>query len=179
MRQQKTKGQLLLLSDVYGLGRKGDIVQAKPGYTRNFLLPQKKAVLATASTLRMRARLQEEREKQALEDKKESEALAKVLTGKAFTITTKVDRDGHMYGSVSARDIHKLLEENNIAVDKQAVQLPKPLKKLGTHSIALKLKEGVPANFTLNIHGEGMEAVEPAEEAKESGEGETFTPETR
>ncbi len=177
-KKRNTSPQYLLLQDVYKLGRKGDLIRAKPGYVRNFLLPTQKAVLADVNTLRLRERLQEERAKQAELDKKESEELARVINDKSLTVEVKVDPDGNMYGSVSAGDIIELLKKHNIVVEKQFVQLPQPIKKLGTHSIALHLKEGVPATFTLNVHGEGLDQnVNSAAEAE--GEGESFSPSTR
>lgn len=175
-KKQNSNQQYLLLQDVYKLGRKGDLVRAKPGYARNFLVPQQKAVVADQKTLRMREKLQAERAKQAEIDKRESEELARVINDKSLSVEVKVDHEGHMYGSVSAQDIVKLLEEHNIIIEKQFVQLAHPIKKLGTHSIALHLKEGVPAAFTLNVHGEGM-PIAPTEETR--GEGESFTPSTR
>ena len=150
--------KLLLLEDVDGLGRKGDLVSgAKPGFIRNFLLPKKVAVFADKRTIRMQERLKEERAKQAVVDKKGSEELASKINDQVFSIDVKVDLDGHMYGSVSAADIVKLLEGHAIAVERKNVILPLPIKKLGVHSIALRLKEGVPATFTLNVVPESTE----------------------
>lgn len=172
------KPEYLLLEDVYKLGRKGDLITAKPGYIRNFLLPKGKAVMADATTLKIRARLQEERAKQAAVDKKEAEELSKIISDKVISTEVKVDSDGHMYGSVAAKDIVAILSDHGIAVEKDNVQLPKPLKKIGTYSIALRLKEGVPATFTLNIGGEGYTPPQKKEEAAE-GDAESHSPSTR
>src|SRR5579872_4257004 len=106
--------QLLLVEDVDDLGRSGEIVKVKPGYARNFLLPRKFAVIADKGTLRMQARLQEERAKRAEVDKKEAEELALTINGKEVSILVKVDPEGHMYGSVSAHDIAHLFEKEGI-----------------------------------------------------------------
>lgn len=143
--------QLLLLEDVDDLGRSGDLVSVKPGYARNFLLPQKKAVTADNRTLRMQAKLKEEREKRAIEDKKESEKAALQIQGKVLSIEVKVDQEGHMYGSVSSLDIVRLWEKEGIQLEKKDVQLAQPIKAVGSFEIALKLKEGVPASFTLQV----------------------------
>lgn len=149
------KNELLLLEDVDGLGRAGDIVTAKPGYTRNFLLPKKKAVIAEKHLIRLRQRLKEEREKQAVSDRKDAEELAKALEGKTLVTTVKIDAEGHMYGSVANTDIVTLFKEQlNIDLDKKNVVLPKPIKRVGEHEIELKLKEGVPAKITLAIQPE-------------------------
>ncbi len=149
------QSQLLLLEDVEDLGRSGELVNVKPGFARNFLIPQKKAVVADKFTLRMQARLQEERSKRAEIDRSQAEELSQKIDGKVFTIEVKVDPDGHMYGSVAAADIVRLLETEEVTVERRNVVLAQPIKTLGPHSIQLKLKEGVPAHITLHVVCEG------------------------
>lgn len=157
MQQMSTKKtQLLLLEDVDGLGRSGDVVTAKAGFIRNFLLPKKKAVIADKHTLRMRARLQEEREKQAAVDRKESEALAAQFEGYILQVAVKVDPEGNMYGSVTQHDIAKLLQEKGMPIERKHILLPQALKTIGTHTVNVRLKEGVPASFSLEIIAEGV-----------------------
>lgn len=156
--------QLLLIEDVDDLGRSGQVVKVKPGYARNFLLPQKFAVIADKGTLRMQSRLQEERAKRAEVDKKEAEILAERIKGKELTILVKVDPDGHMYGSVAAGDITHLLEREGISIEKKHVILPQPIKQLGPVTINLRLKEGVPSSFKLIVESE---TPLPIKEAKE------------
>jgi len=147
-----TRSKLLLLSDVEDLGKSGEVVDVKPGYARNYLLPNGFAAVADKNTLRMQKRLQEERAKQAVEDKKDSEALAKLLEGVALSTVVKVDPEGHMFGSVSSLDIVKLLQdEKGIEITKKMVVLPHPIKATGVHTIELKLKEDVKAEFTLKV----------------------------
>lgn len=146
--------QLLLIEDVDDLGRSGDVVKVKPGYARNFLLPQQKAVIADPFTLRLQEKLKKERAKQAEVDKSESEALASKMEGLEVAIQVKVDPDGHMYGSVSQTDIAQALINLGFAIEKKNVVLAAHLKTLGIHPIALKLKEGVPVNLTLKIESD-------------------------
>lgn len=168
--------KLLLLEDVDGLGRKGDIVTARPGYTRNYLLPQKLVVIADPQTLRMQTRLKEERQKQAVIDKKESEEQAAKIEGITLSITVKVDHDGHMYGSVSALDIINLVQEQQkVELERRSVQLHHPIKETGVHTIKFKLKEGVTAACTLKVVPEEVErqqlvAAPASEEHKEKKE---------
>lgn len=166
------KQQLLLLDDVDGLGRSGDVVTAKPGFIRNFLLPQKKAVIADKHTLKMQARLKEEREKRAAVDRKASEELAAKLADVVISTEVKIDPDGKMYGSVTSLDIARLMQEQGHPIERKHVMLSHPIKNLGRHTIELKLKEGVPASFTLEVTPEGgplpvkeeAEVVAPIEE---------------
>ena len=146
--------QLLLIEDVDALGRSGDVVSVKPGYARNFLLPKKKAVVATKQTLRLQARLKEERAKRAAIDRKASEECAQKFQGILLEIEVKVDPEGHMYGSVSAADIVKLFAEKELQLEKQNILLPHPLKQLGTHNLTLRLKEEVTMPFVLSIHSD-------------------------
>lgn len=169
------RNQLLLIEDVDDLGRSGDIVSVKPGYSRNFLLPQKKAVIADKYTLRLQAKLQEERSKRAEIDRKEAEEMAQKIEGMVLSIDVKVDPDGHMYGSVSTLDIVRLLESEGYKVERRNVELAHPIKTLGVHPINLKLKEGVPARITLKVHSGGVipaseEPEAPAAPAPETAE---------
>lgn len=150
------KQQLLLIEDVDSLGRKGEIVSARPGYVRNFLLPRGLAVIASQHTLRKQEALRKEREKQAIVDRQESEKLAATLSGVVLETKVKVDPEGHMYGSVSANDIVHLFQDLGFAIDRKYIQLNKPIKQTGVHKISLKLKEGVMVEMQLSIIPEGL-----------------------
>lgn len=148
--------QVLLKEDVDATGKKGEIVKVRPGFARNYLLPQGKALVADKNALRMQERLREERLKQAAVDKKDSEAIAAKLVKIELATTVKVDKSGHLYGSVSAADLYSLLESTHgIILGKRDIQLKHPIKKLGTHTIHCKLKEDVPATFKVKVEGEG------------------------
>lgn len=148
------QNQLLLIEDVDNLGRSGDVVSARPGYARNFLIPQKKAVVADKFTLRMQARLKEERAKRAEVDRKDAEIIAQKINSMVLEIEVKVDPEGHMYGSVAALDIVTAFEKEGFQLERKNVVLPHPIKEVGVHTIQLKLKEGVPASFTLKINSD-------------------------
>lgn len=144
--------KLLLLEDVEGLGRKGEVVSVRPGYARNFLLPEGHAIVASPHALRMQTRLQEERQKRAVIDKQESDALSTKIQDQTVTAIVKIDHEGHMYGSVSSLDIvHLLQQQMGVELEKRSVQLQHAIKEVGVHTINLKLKEGVTASFTLKV----------------------------
>lgn len=173
--------QLLLLDDVDELGRSGEVVNVKPGYARNFLLPQKKAVVADNHTLRMQVKLQEERAKRAEIDRKESEELAAKMSGIELSIIVKVDPEGNLYGSVSTLDIVKLFEEKEIKLERKSIVLAHPIKDLGVHQLNLRLKEGVMMPFVLNVESDiplpikhkARKEEEPEEALGENGTKET------
>lgn len=147
--------KLLLLEDVEALGRSGEIVNVKPGYARNFLLPQGLAVIANKQALRQQERLKEERQKKAISDKQESDQLASRLEGITLTTVVKVDHEGHMYGSVTAHEIVQLLQEQqNVELEKKSIQLKHAIKATGIHPITVKLKEGVTTSFNLKVMSE-------------------------
>jgi large subunit ribosomal protein L9 len=160
MAKQYLENKLLLIEDVYGLGRSGDVVAARPGYARNFLLPRKLAVIADAHTLKMQKRLQEARRQRAIADQKEAEEIAEKFKDVNLQTVVKIDQEGHMYGSVSVLDIvHLCQEQLSITLEKRHVLLPHPIKTVGTHTIHLKLKEGTPASFTLQVVPENVETM--------------------
>ncbi len=145
---------VLLLQDVEHVGRSGDIASVKPGYARNFLIPQKLAIIADANARRLQKRLQEQRAEQARVDRHHAEQLAEKLSAVALHTTVKVDPEGHMYGSVAAIDIIEMLAQQGIEIERRYVQLPRAIKELGTHTITFKLKEGVTSECTLEIVAE-------------------------
>lgn len=150
--------KMLLLKDVDKLGRKGEIVTSRPGYFRNYLLPQGFAETATQQALRKQARLQEERRQQAILDRSDAENTAAVLMNISLTKIVKVDHEGHMYGSVSPLDIaHMIKEHSNIELERRSISLKHPIKQVGKYTIPIKLKEGVTADVRLEVLPEGAQ----------------------
>jgi large subunit ribosomal protein L9 len=147
---------ILLIEDVEHLGRSGDLVAVRPGFARNYLVPQLKGVRATKATLRMQARLQEERAAKAAQDLAESQDLAKRLELVELKTEVKIDPEGNMYGSVTAHDIVQLLADKGVQIEKRNVHLAHAIKELGIHHVPLKLKEGVDSQVLLKILPEGV-----------------------
>ncbi len=163
--------QVLLLEDVYPLGKSGDLIQVKPGYARNYLYPKGKGINATKHALRMQERLKEERAKQAATDLEESSAISAQLQGVQLSTEVKVDPDGNMYGSVSIADLLELLSHSGFTLEKQNINLAHPLKKIGMHIIPVSLKEGVTSSFSIRIIPEGGALEElPAGTSADSSE---------
>jgi len=149
--------QYLLIEDVEDVGRSGEVISVKPGFARNFLIPQKKAVPASAHTLRMQARLQEERAKQASADRQEAEALGQKIEGTILKIVVKVDPEGNMYGSVLPGDIVQLFDQAGYKLDKRNIGTHLHIKQLGVHDLTLKLKEGVSCQYKLHVVSDAAE----------------------
>lgn len=161
--------QLLLKEDVDGLGLSGEIVKVKPGYARNYLLPQGLAVIANKQALRMQERLREQRRAKAVVDKQEAEGIAARIGGVTLVSVVKVDHDGHMYGSVTIADLlHQLRDEYQVEVEKKSIQLKHPIKTLGIHTIPVRLKEEITTSFQLKVESEEEHrAAKEAPAAKE------------
>ena len=120
-----------------------------------FFYRKKKRSLLINKRFDCREKLQEERIQQAVEDKKDAEILAKKLKGQSFAMTVKSDSTGHLYGSVTALDIAKMLQsEQDLKIERKNVILLKPIKMVGNYLITLKLSEEVPASFTLQVKGD-------------------------
>jgi large subunit ribosomal protein L9 len=147
--------KLLLLEDVEALGRSGDVVSVRPGFARNYLLPQGFGVTADKQTLRRQEKLKQERQKKAIEDKHEAQILAGRMEGTILIKVVKVDQEGQMYGSVTQQEIaHLLADHLKIELERKNVQLKHAIKQTGMHSIIVRLKEGVTASFQVHILSE-------------------------
>ena len=151
--------ELILKQTVDSLGEEGDIVKVKPGYARNYLIPQKLGVIADKANLAIleqeSASINARREKQ----NEAAEALSKKLSGTTVTIEQRVGEEDRLFGSVTSADIVKKLAELNIAVEKKNVLLPEPIKSLGETAVPVK----VGYQMTTDI----MVQVVPLEEKEE------------
>ncbi len=143
--------KVILADDVRGLGHRGETVTVKPGYARNYLLPQGFAYEATASNVR---RLTEEKkkydEKMLREKSVASEAAAKV-EGLSVTITKKAGDEGHLYGSVTASEIADALAAKNVDVDRRRIELAEPIRRVGIHTVHVRLHRDVVATLTVDV----------------------------
>ena len=143
--------EVILLERIGRLGQMGDVVNVKDGYARNFLLPQKKALRATAEN---RARFESDRaqlEANNLELKKEAEAVAEKLNGQIFVAIRSAGDTGQLYGSVSTRDIAELVTEGGFTIERRQVIMERPIKTLGLHEISVALHPEVLVKVTLNV----------------------------
>jgi large subunit ribosomal protein L9 len=143
--------QVILLERIGRLGQMGDVVNVKDGYARNFLLPQKKALRASAEN---KARFEKDRaqlEARDLELKKEAEAVAAKLTGQTFLAIRQAGDTGQLYGSVTTRDIAELVTAGGFTVDRRQIILDKPMKTLGLHPTRIALHPEVIVQVSLNV----------------------------
>ncbi len=155
--------EVILLERVEKLGQMGDVVTVKPGFARNFLIPKNKALRATAQN---KARFEAEKaqlEAHNLERKSEAEAVAGKLADAKTVVIRQAGESGQLYGSVNARDIAASLTESGVAVKRDQVQLPQPIKTLGLHDVLVRLHPEVSVTIVANVARSGEEAVTQAE----------------
>ncbi|MHA7874664.1 50S ribosomal protein L9 [Roseivivax sp.] len=143
--------QVILLERVAKLGQMGDVVDVKPGYARNYLLLQGKALTASQENI---ARFEAEKahlEAQNLETKKEAEAVGDKLGGQQFVVIRQASDGGNLYGSVTTRDAALVCKEEGFEVDRKQVIIREPIKELGLHEVELHLHPEVMITITLNV----------------------------
>jgi large subunit ribosomal protein L9 len=175
--------QVILLERIGRLGQMGDVVNVKEGYARNFLLPQKKALRATADNLSRFEKDRAQLEARNLELKKEAEAVAGKLDGKTFLAIRQAGDTGQLYGSVTTRDIADFVTAGGFSLDRRQVVLDRPIKTLGLQPIRVALHPEVIVKVTLNVARSQDEADrqargEDVSVVKEEGvKLETFNPE--
>lgn len=143
--------QVILSEDVHSLGDAGDIVSVKPGYARNYLVATGKAMLATAERVH-----QVEHQKRVISEKRAKE-LKDLVSVKAKLDATKIEIDaqaggeGKLFGSVTAQNLADLLAQKGLEVDRRKIVLAEPIKTVGEHKVAIRLRSDVVAEFTVNV----------------------------
>jgi large subunit ribosomal protein L9 len=149
---------VILLQRVDKLGQMGDVVKVRPGYARNFLLPQKKAVRATDENRRMFEQRRAQLEVENLQRRGEAEAIAVRMDGLHIVLIRQAGESGQLYGSVSSRDIADGVTEAGFTVGRQQVELLTPIKTLGVHPVSLRLHPEVSVRVLVNVARSAAEA---------------------
>lgn len=153
--------KVLLLKDVYKLGRAGDIKKVADGYGRNFLLPQKLAVLATPGALKQVEKIRSQAEVRRTELNSELKDLAKQINGLVLVFAAKAGETGKLYGSITAQDVATAVQEKTrFEVKKQQIDM-QPIRNLGEFTAHVRLTMDLVPEVKVIVHREG-EAVEEA-----------------
>jgi len=185
---------VILLERIPRLGQMGDVVRVRDGFARNFLLPQGKALRASAQNKVKFEGQRAQLEARNLERRQEAEGVAGKLGGQSFTVIRQAGETGQLYGSVSTRDLAEAITAAGFSIERNQVALNQPIKTIGIHTVAIALHPEVSTNITVNVarspdeaerqaRGEDLtqretfEAEEPeaseGEAAETSAEGET------
>ncbi len=144
--------KIILLQDVENLGKAGDLKEVANGYARNYLLPRRLAAGATAALIANRtqrvAAEQRKLEKQAEANKEQAERLGNIT----LTFKARVGSQGRLYGSITSQDIAAALREvEHITVDRRMIELPDPIRSLGTFSVPVKIATRLEPKITVNV----------------------------
>ncbi|MEL7166537.1 MAG: 50S ribosomal protein L9 [Pseudomonadota bacterium] len=143
--------QVILLERVAKLGQMGDVVDVKPGYARNYLLLQKKALVASEQNIADFETQKAQLEARNLETRKEAEALGGKLDGQQFIVIRQASDGGNLYGSVTPRDAADVATAEGFSVDRKQVVIPTPIKELGLHDVHVTLHPEVDVVIQLNV----------------------------
>ena len=146
--------KIILLQDVKGQGKKGEVVAVNEGYARNFRIKKGLAAVATASKLNDLKQKNSAAEYHKAEEIKATRALASEINGKSFTVKIKAGQAGKVFGSVTGANISDALKAAGYDIDKKKVVLPSPIKTLGEYDIDLKLLEGISAKIKIIVEAE-------------------------
>jgi large subunit ribosomal protein L9 len=155
--------KVILLQDVEGQGKAGDLKDVADGYARNYLLPKGLAAAATPALLANRAQRiaseQRKLEKQAEQNRQQAQRLSEIT----LTFRARVGREGRLYGSITSQDIASgLREAEGIVIDRRMIVLPEPIRSTGTFTVPIKVAPKLEPKITVNVIDENASAV-PAE----------------
>ncbi len=143
--------EVILKEDVPKLGHRGDVVKVATGYGRNYLLPNKLAIEATAGNKKVIDQMKAAAVRKAQKDKADAEALAKQFEGVSVTITRRAGEHDQLFGSVTSSDIAAELEKKGFAVDRRKIELDQPSKTIGEFTVPLRLFRDVTASVKVNV----------------------------
>lgn len=142
--------EILLIENIPNLGVRGDVVNVKDGYARNFLLPRKKALPVTAGNKRQIELEKERNLKLRAKELADAQALKEKLEAVSLTVAKKVGENGHLFGSVTNADVAELLKAKDFEIEKQTISLPH-VKDVGTFTVDIRLFSGVHAKVSLAV----------------------------
>jgi large subunit ribosomal protein L9 len=135
--------KVLLTEDIQKLGWFGDIIEVNNGYARNYLLPQGLATTVSEDSIRALAEEKAKRAEQRIKEKKRLEEAAKAVDGAEAVIAARANEQGHLFGSVSEKQIAANLREQGFTVANEVVLLPEHIKEVGTHQVKLKFADNI------------------------------------
>ncbi len=154
--------EIILLERIEKLGQMGDVVRVKPGFARNYLLPQKKALRANKANMAYFETQRTQLEADNLKHRDEAEAAAKKLEGLRVTLIRQAGDNGQLYGSGTARDLSQAIAEQGATIERRQIEIEKPIKVLGLHTIKVRLHPEVTVDVISNVARSQAEAESQA-----------------
>jgi len=146
--------KVILLDDVAKLGRRGEVRDVSDGYARNYLLPQKLALLATPVNLKDLEQIKKRREAQTATAQVEAEARARTIETLTLSLTRQASEEGRLYGSVGVQDMVAFLAQHGIVIEKRRVGLEEPIKTVGEYTVPIRLHPEVTAQLRVIVSRE-------------------------
>jgi len=146
--------KVILKEDVQNLGQQGDVVEVKPGYARNYLMPQKLAILFTKQQKKSIEEAQIVEKRKLEREKDQLKSVLKQVEDLNLSLKMQSEEDDKLFGSVTKLDIVKLLEENGTTIDKKYIDLSSPIKTLGEHKVNIVFTKEMSGSFTLAVEKE-------------------------
>ncbi len=143
--------EVILLKDRRALGKRGEVVEVKPGFARNYLLPQGLALEATSGNIRVFEQQKKRLEAEAAQEKEQAQELAQVIEGTRVVLHKRATDAETLYGSVTATDIVDELEKQGVIVDKRRIDLEGGIKTIGDHHIEVHLHSEVAADLVVTV----------------------------
>ena len=143
--------KIILADDVRGLGHRGETVAVKPGYARNFLFPQGLAWEATPANARRLTEEKKEYDEKTLREKTVAQQVSEKIEGLRISVTKKAGEGDVLYGSVTSSEIADALAAKGIEVDRRRVELAEPIKRLGEHTVHVRLHRDVLATLVVDV----------------------------
>ncbi len=143
--------KVILTESITSLGNAGDEVNVAKGYARNYLVPQKKAIVATPKNRKLFERQRAQLQEQVAKEQTKAETLAEKMRGTVCTIAGKVSEDDKLYGSVSTRDIAEQLMAQGFDIEKRMVMLSEPIKTIGSYIVPIRLYADITSEITVKV----------------------------
>lgn len=162
--------EVILKEDINKLGHRGDVVKVADGYGRNYLLPGKLAIEATAANKAVIAQMKESAIRKSAKEKVGAEDLAAKLNAVVLTFERKAGENDHLFGSVTSADIAHALEAQGFEVDRRKIHLDEPLKTVGEFHVPIRLHREVTTHVQVNVKSDQPERPAPAAEETEEVE---------
>lgn len=143
--------KVLLKRDVPKVGKKGELLEVKEGYARNFLIPNGLAVEATGGTMKQYEEGKKAEEHRKAKEKEEAQALSAKIKGTTITLKHKAGEEGRLFGSITSAEVAEALHQKGFQIDKKQIVLDDPIRLVGSHDVKVKLHSEVTASLHVEV----------------------------
>lgn len=143
--------KVILLDDVAKVGRRGEVRDVSDGYARNFLIPKKLALSATAGNLKNLDHIKQQQDAKASRIKTDADSLRARIEGLAYEDRRQASEEGKLFGSVTSQDVAEFLEGQGVKIERRRIMLEEPIKSLGEHAVPIRLHQDVTAQLRIHV----------------------------